>query len=553
MLDRAYSQAERLALLKIAERAKTDLFYLCKYILGYDGMTEATHQELCRYASALTPYSTPEDTSGDTVMNILTLDPVAAPKILENNLDVHEDGVENTGLIQEKSTSNHQIADSFDHRRNRALFLLPRGTYKSSVVTIGYSIQTILNDPDARILIDSETFSKSKAFLSEIKGHLESTEKLRQIYYVLFGSMPDSRKRDDLWTDSQINISARRKRRKEATLSCAGIDVTKTGMHYDLIIMDDLHSEKNITSKEQIDQVKTHYKLANSLIDPGKPIIIIGTRWDYNDLYQYILDYERDDFNILIKRAYNKDGSLFFPEVLTEAELERLKRRQGTYIFSCQYLNEPVDDESATFKRSMIVRKPWELVRDRPINWYLSIDPSYEGTYSDYAAFVVAGMDHQRDIYVRYVKREKMTYADIIRTMFDLFNEFDPRQIILETVATQKSIQYELNNEQRRRGTWLPVTEIKSRIKSKEERIRGLAPYYEFGHIYHVKECPQVDELEYELLHFPKGTHDDVIDALASVLEFASPTNSVAQGERKEKRNRMVSVLDKPRNPLTGV
>jgi hypothetical protein len=48
------------------------------------------------------------------------------------------------------------------------------------------------------------------------------------------------------------------------------------------------------------------------------------------------------------------------------------------------------------------------------MNWYLSVDPSYEGQYSDYAALVVAGMNHQRDLYVRHVLRRKMTYGDII-------------------------------------------------------------------------------------------------------------------------------------------
>jgi hypothetical protein len=64
--------------------------------------------------------------------------------------------------------------------------------------------------------------------------------------------------------------------------------VTKNGMHYDLIIMDDLHSELNTANKEQIEKVVQHYKLAFSLLDPGQPLIVIGTRWDYNDVYQYI-------------------------------------------------------------------------------------------------------------------------------------------------------------------------------------------------------------------------------------------------------------------------
>lgn len=544
-------QAQQLALMKIAERCKYDLYYLVKYILAEDEskVTDQTHGELCRYTESLTPHST--RISGVVESQGGELSTVSgAPEKITEELDVHSQVSENTGVIPQLDVHNTQ--DSFDPRKKFLLLLMPRGTFKSSVVTVGYTLQMILNDPDCRILIDSETFAKSKAFLAAVKGHLQGNDKFREVYHTLYGSYPDAKKRDDLWTDSQIVVSARKLTRKEATVSCGGVDVTKNGMHYDLIIMDDLHSELNTANKEQIEKVKDHFKLALSLIDPGKPIIVIGTRWDYNDVYQYILDYYPEHFNILIRKAYNPDGSLFFPEVLTESELQLRKTVQGSYMFSCQYMNEPVDDETATFKRSMLVRKSWDLVKDRPINWILSVDPSYEGLYSDYTAFVIAGMDHQRDIYVRYVLRAKMTYADIIRTMFELNAEYSPQRILLETVATQKSIQYELNNEQRRRGSWLPVTEIKSRSKSKEERIRGLAPYYEFGHIFHVKECHQLEDLEYELLHFPRGTHDDVIDALASVLEVASPPSGVAVGEKSSKKRRLAALLDKPRSPITG-
>lgn len=572
-INQATTDAQRMAKLRIAQRCQTDLFYLAKYVLGYDLMVEGTHKELCDYTSSIlgarTEVATPSPHSNPTG------EKATSPKRNEVNqtldthtkniqeLDVHShnsDPLIEDGLYQPAFSDTPSLLDvhdtlseKFDERLNQFLFLMPRGTFKSSVVTIGFSLQMILNDPDVRILIDSETFAKAKAFLAEIKGHLEGNEAFREVYHTLYSSYPDAKKRDQIWSDSQLNISARKRQRKEATLSCGGVDVTKNGMHYDLIIMDDLHSELNTANKEQIEKVVTHYKLAYSLLDPGKPLIVIGTRWDYNDVYQHILDSEVDNFNVLIRKAHNPDGSLFFPERLTEEFLQKTKQTQGSYIFSCQYENNPVDNESATFKRSSLIRTDWELVKDMPINWYLSVDPSYSGPYSDYAALVIAGMDQQRQIYVRHVLRQKMTYADIIENIFDLYNRFQPRQVIIETIAAQKSIMYELNNEQKRRSSWLPLTEIRSRTKSKEERIRALAPFYEFSHVFHIKQCPQLEELEYELIHFPKGTHDDVIDALATILEVAKPAGSSNRTDKRERRKGLYDALTKPRSPLTGV
>jgi predicted phage terminase large subunit-like protein len=282
-------------------------------------------------------------------------------------------------------------------------------------------------------------------------------------------------------------------------------------------------------------------------------MIVIGTRWDYNDLYQHILDHERDTYNILIRKAIKDDGTLLFPTRLTQSFLDDVKKKQGASHFSKQYQNEPIDDETAVFKRDSIVRKKWDLVKDRPINWYLSIDPSYEGEYSDYAALVLAGMDYQRDMYVRHVTRSKLTYKGIIDEIFRLYIEYKPKMILLETVGTQKSIMYEMNNEMKRRGSWLPLHEIKHRTKSKEERIKGLAPFYEFGHIFHVQEAPSIDELEYELIHFPRGKHDDVVDALASILEFASPPSPKGHQQVDTYEDERPRVGYKPRSPITGV
>lgn len=507
---------EELALQKIAQRCRWDLFFLSKHILHYDLMEESVHRDLCQYAESLYEAHLP-DWKGP------------------------------------EERSGQGMDDQFHYSNTNLLLLMPRGTFKSSVITVGLTLQVILHNPNIRILIDSETFSKAKAFLREVKGHLEENEDYRAVFKAIHGIYPnEGRKKELLWTDGAINLACRSVHRKEPTISCGGIDVTKNGMHYDLIICDDLHSEKNVTSKDMINNVIDHWKFAYSLLDPGKPMIIIGTRWDYNDLYQHILDNERESYNILIRRAIESDGSLFFPKRLTQAFLDSQKRLQGSRIFSAQYLNEPVDDESATFKRKDIIRKPLADIEGRPMNWYLAVDPSYEGEYSDYAAFVVAGMDYLQDMYVRHITRQKMTYRDIIDEIFRLHNIYHPKQIALETIGAQKSIMYELNNEQRRRGQWLPITEVKSRTKSKEERVRGLAPKYEFHHIFHIKECQQIDDLDYELIHFPRGKHDDVVDALATILEFAHPPSSTP-AMRRDRREGGHRGAYKPRNPITGV
>lgn len=529
-LLQAHKTARDLALDAITERCKTDLYFLCKYILGYDLMTEFTHGDLCDFTQSLLPNDD--------------------QRIPSNQ---HKE-------LMKGSEKYIEDLPEYDPSKKFLFLNMPRNTFKSSVVTIGFALQFILNNPDGRVLIDSETYSKAKNFLAEVKGHLEDSDKFREVYNHIYGMMPDDGKRSTSvrWKDNEIDLSCRTKKRKEASFTASGIDKSINGMHYDLIICDDLHSEVNTKNKEQIEQVIEHWKLCLSLLEPNKYMIVIGTRWSYSDLYQYLIDFEKERFNFFVRQAIFPGGELLFPEIIDQKFLDNQKKSQGSYIFSCQYMNNPIDDETAVFKRSYFQVKKWEDITSRPMNWFLAIDPSYEGPYSDWVGIVECGIDYMGELYVGDIYRLKQTYSETVNFLFDLYHRSHRagrpyKAIGLETVATQKGIGYILNNEMRQRGEWLPVREISSRTKTKEERIRALAPYYEFKRVWHIQDAKGHDDLEDELLHFPVGKHDDVIDAFATILEIGSQPKNRETTQNREKRDKLKRLATKPRSPMTGI
>jgi predicted phage terminase large subunit-like protein len=520
-------------LLKLANEAKDDLYFMSNEILDYQLMSESVHRPLTAVLQSL--YRPSEE---------------YLSQIPTENLNISDENRRDWGIFENNLSMN-------DLKKKFRLILMPRGTFKSTISTISFPLQLLLINPNIRILIDSETFDKSRAFMSEIRGHLESNEKYRELFKCLHGIYPDSKKGTEKWGDTEINVSARTKKAKEPNLSCSGVGVTKVGMHYDVIISDDLHSEKNVTNKEQIQQVIDHYKLNLSLLEPDGAMIVIGTRWDYLDLYQYIIDNELHRFCVYAQQAEKAGGRLLFPERLTKEFLESQRMSQGSSIYSMQYQNLPIDDETATFKHSLMRRVDESFVKDRPINWFLMVDPaiSQESTADD-TAFVVAGFDQQRNIYVRHITYGKFTPSEIVNQVFYLYEQYKPRAVSIETVAFQKTLQYAINDMMRERGWWIPLKEVKRKTnQSKESRIRGLQPYYEFGHIYHMNTCKGVDELEYQLIHFPKGRKDDIIDALADVLEVGYPPDTRIKAESlqdRQTKKKLLRSLSKPRSRITG-
>ncbi len=417
-----------------------------------------------------------------------------------------------------------KFVDTWKGKRKK-LILMPRGSFKSSLVTIGYSLHEILRDPNIRILIDGETFNNARKFLREIKGHIEYGSVFREKFGDLVKSEPPG------WTDSEIIIRTRTKNLKEPTITTSGIDVVKVGMHYDLIICDDLVSQLNITTRDQLDKVIDHYKLILSLLEPKGRLIIIGTPWDFSDLYGYVQKYEMAGFDFHkmsavltpgkpLEECFKKD--LLFPERLSKEFLIEQRNSQGSYIFSAQYLCNPVPDEAATFKKGWFkwYDSPDEIPKD--VLHFTTIDPAIsQEKHAHYTVILTIAVDKFNNWWIEPYTREKLDPLEIVESIFQTHRRYKPMRMGLEVVAFQKSLQYFIKDEMKKRGNYLPLKELKTDTRiSKEMRIRGLVPRFEQRMIYIRRD---MKELEYELTRFPKSETDDLVDALAYMLQIAYP------------------------------
>lgn len=218
-------------------------------------------------------------------------------------------------------------------------------------------------------------------------------------------------------------------------------------------------------------------------------------------------------WKVLYKSAYNPDGSLFFAEKLTHEFLESAKRTQGSYIFANQYLNEIIPSELQTFKKEWF--RYYAKIPDIT-NTFIFIDPALSETdTADFTGIVVVKVDVNGEWYIPYAQRHRLSPTDLIEFIFRLNDEWKPNIIGIEEVAYQKALLYFLDEEMRRRKTILPIKGVKPPTeKTKQSRILSLVPRFEWGHL---SLTQGLNDLEIELLQFPRGSHDDLIDALASI------------------------------------
>lgn len=407
---------------------------------------------------------------------------------------------------------------------HRKLILVPRGHFKTSLITIPLSIQTLLAKPESRILLTNATLDNSQDFLRSIKGYLEGNERLIKI----FGQF-----KSDKWNESEIIIRQRKSKHiKEPSIMASSVDKSIVSKHFDLIIGDDLVNRESINTRDQLEKTKTYYKDLLDLLDPNGTIILIGTRWHYDDLYQHVIDSGK--FETFIRGAYAADGTPIFLNKFTPEYLKNLKSEKGSYDFSSQYLNSPIDDESAVFKESWI--KYFSQQPDRIYNYYLLLDTAGggEGENADSNGWILCAVDIDDNWYILDAIEDKANTTEIINRLFSYHSKYPALQIGIEKTMYVNAFKPELEREQQQKGVFLNIIEFKH-LTSKEARIKSLVPRFERGKILLRKEHSALRD---QLIRFPKAKHDDVIDALAMVSEIAvRPYDVINQKDEEEKIN----------------
>jgi len=173
----------------------------------------------------------------------------------------------------------------------KKLVLVPRGHLKTSIVTVGYTIQCLLNDFNSRTLVMNAVWDFSRMVLGQIQDLLTHKSPLPDI----FGPFSNA---DTKWTRDEITIAQRTTAvGKEPTIKTAGLETSLTGWHFDRIVLDDLVNRENITTPEQIEKPIKRYKDCLDLLDPGGELVIVGTRWSGSDLYGHLMKNEMRSIN----------------------------------------------------------------------------------------------------------------------------------------------------------------------------------------------------------------------------------------------------------------
>ena len=175
------------------------------------------------------------------------------------------------------------ILKHYEQAQN-TLDLAPRGCGKSRVGNIGYCGWIVCNEPNARVLILSDTDTHSVRFLNTIKSVLSTSVLVKEHYGNIVGPK---------WSDHELTTSLRNDPSiTEASITALGMysGAVTTG-HYSTLVADDLANFTNTRTPGMRERAKTWWKttVLPTLL-PGAELRMLGTRYHFGDIYNMAIN-----------------------------------------------------------------------------------------------------------------------------------------------------------------------------------------------------------------------------------------------------------------------
>jgi predicted phage terminase large subunit-like protein len=150
-------------------------------------------------------------------------------------------------------------------------------------------------------------------------------------------------------------------------------------------------------------------------------------------------------------------------------------------------------------------------------------------------------LDDEDLLYVADIKRFKAASLDIVEAILDTLRHYrthpsssssQRRYVLLGVEDGQiwRSIKPLFQKRQREERLYVPIQELKP-LTDKVARARPLQGRMQQGRVIFPRSAPWLAEAQSELLTFPAGVHDDIVDALAwgAHLALLSPSPSASR------------------------
>ena len=412
---------------EVFQRGHDDFYFFCKGILGFKDMVPGLHGDLCQFL--MTPWT-------------------------------------------------------------RALICAFRGSLKSSIATIGFTIHQSLYVPNhATKLVEQKEDNAKINHFRPITGMFRHSDRADFLYW-LYG--PVDREEDEFmhripdgfkgWTKSEINMLQTDPLMPPA-ITYGGIESAYEGYHGHTILMDDLEgadSDKSEVTSEDAYRFVTKVApplLVNPLLNR---LMVVGTPHGENPVVWRIKEFEetlqgkgKHVWDVWWKAVIDSEGKSRWPERFAPAVLEGLKlnrelwdtqymlrrRVYGIGLFDTDAIKENFYTTTDSKKLLRYKHREWDIsdldddgypvakeeyrnVSLDSLRFYQLCDPKHRDRTTDAkqpseAAIVIIGVSHDGHIFVVATWSDDCGLEKFAERVFLMYRKWRPHKVAFEAIGAQ--------------------------------------------------------------------------------------------------------------------
>jgi predicted phage terminase large subunit-like protein len=417
-----------------------------------------------------------------------------------------------------------------DGKIKRLMVFLPPRSSKSLIASKIFPAWYMGRNPNHEIMSVSHSDQLASDFGRSVRD-IVNTEEYQRIF-------------KGVQLKADVKAAGKWKTNQNGSYYAAGVRSQIAGRGAHLALLDDVMSEEDSFSEAGRRYIKEWYPSGlRTRLMPNGSIIIINTRYHFDDLCGWLLKQETDltenKWEVISIPAWLDstaaellglpEGHSYFPEWKPDEVLrvdeQEIRASNGSRYWDALYMQNPSPEDGG------IIKKKW-------FEWWEYEDPphcemiiqTYDTAFStrktaDYSVIQTWGIFHQMErneyggesyvpclILLGNVK-DRFEYPELRRIAQVLFQKHRPDVCIVEKKASGQS----LIQDMRRAG--LPVLEYLP-DRDKVSRVYASTPIMEAGRLYIPRGKEWANDLFDEALAFPNGAHDDQVDCMTMAIQY---------------------------------
>jgi predicted phage terminase large subunit-like protein len=425
-----------------------------------------------------------------------------------------------------------KILQSLTTTSNRRIMIfVPPRFGKSELVSRRFPAWLLGRKPDTRIMGCSYSSGLATMFSRDVQRIME-TNTYNEIFpdSVLPGTeqaklLPDHNKYKR--TNTYFEVVGH-----SGYLVSVGVGGSITGMGADLLVIDDpVKNEEEALSETYREKVFGWYNsTAYTRLEKGANVIICQTRWHKEDLSGKLIsemEFGGDTWEIInlpaiateIRSIHDprKTGEPLWPNKYDLDRMDKIKKQVGSRVWSSLYQQNPIIEGGNIIKENWIqyyTVLPFDITNWRECYLVQSWDLTFKSTGKSWVVGVTMAKKGA-DYYLISMYRKKADFAQTLKAIPEMAERFPTcKAVLVEEKANGSAI---ISMLKKKVANLIP---IQANV-SKDERLHAVAPVFEAGNFHLPANYPGNKEIVDELVSFPNGGTDDIVDAISqAILRF---------------------------------